>query len=144
MKSSFRVQGVDHIVVNVIDVVRSAAWYSRVLGMDRLEYGTDPEDPRTAMLFGSQRINLRPGSVKKDEWFTADNEAAGSDDLCFLTEASPKDTIAHLKACGVRVIIGPFAREGARGKLMSVYCRDPDSSLIEISTFTEDVAGNVE
>lgn len=144
MKSVFTVQAVDHIVVNVADVERAAAWYTRVLGMDRLEYGTDPERPRTAMLFGKQRINLRPVSVSKDEWFTADHGAAGSDDLCFLTEASPNDTIAHLKACDVQVLLGPVARDGARGKLMSVYCRDPDGNLLEISSYTEDVAGNVE
>jgi len=144
MNSAFKVQGVDHIVVNVTDVDRSAAWYRRVLGMDRMDYGTDPERPRTAMLFGKLRINLRPVAVSKDEWFTADHEAVGSHDLCFLTEASPNDTLAHLKACGVRVITGPVARDGARGKLTSVYCRDPDGSLIKISSYTEDVAGNVE
>jgi len=135
MNSAIKVQGVDHIVVNVTDVERSAAWYSRVLGMDRLEYGTDPERPRTAMLFGKLRINLRPVRVSKDEWFTADREAAGSNDLYFLTEASPNDTFAHLKACGVQGLIGPVARDGARGKLISVYCRDPDGSLIEIGSY---------
>ena len=98
----------------------------------------DPGDgrpPRTSLIFGNQKINVRPRDVDKVEWFTADHEAAGSDDLCFLTAATPEQVVAHLKSLGVAIEEGPGPRLGARGMLRSVYCRDPDGSLIEISSY---------
>ena len=71
----------------------------------------------------------------KVEWFTADHEAAGSDDLCFLTASTPDEVVAHLKANGVKIEEGPTKKQGARGTILSVYCRDPDGSLIEISSY---------
>ena len=130
------VTALDHLVVNVRDVAISAEWYGRVLGMTREDAAPAPgQPPRTAMKFGRQKINLRPVSASKEEWFTADHEGAGSDDLCFLTSASPEDVVTHLRNCGVTVIAGPGPRHGALGKLTSVYCRDPDGSLIEISSY---------
>jgi catechol 2,3-dioxygenase-like lactoylglutathione lyase family enzyme len=73
----------------------------------------------------------------KVEWFTADHETAGSDDLCFLTSAAPDEVVTHLKSCGVAIEEGPVAKQGARGALRSVYCRDPDGSLIEISSYED-------
>lgn len=130
------VNAVDHLVLNVTDAERSAAWYERVLGMKRLDF--NPGHGRTtriSMLFGNQKINLRPVTTDKQEWFTADHEAAGSDDLCFLTTATPQDVIAHFKDCGVAIEEGPVEKQGARGTLISVYCRDPDGSLIEVSSY---------
>ena len=127
------IDGLDHLVVNVTDVEASVAWYQRVLGMTRQDAPGTPV--RTSVHFGRQKINLRPVSASKDDWFTADHEAAGSDDLCFITQSAPQDIIAHLKACGVAIEVGPVERLGARGMMMSVYCRDPDGSLIEISTY---------
>ena len=63
--------------------------------------------------------------------------AAGSDDLCFLTSSTPDEVVAHLKANGVAIEEGPVAKQGARGTLRSVYCRDPDGSLIEISSYED-------
>lgn len=131
------ISALDHLVINLTDVETSAAWYVEVMEMKRLEYGTDRDHPRTALLFGSQRINLRPVGITKQEWFTADHETAGSDDLCFLTKSSPEEVVAHLRQFGVDIVSGPDDREGARGKLRSVYCRDPDGNLIEISSYTE-------
>jgi catechol 2,3-dioxygenase-like lactoylglutathione lyase family enzyme len=74
-------------------------------------------------------------SADKIEWFTADHEQAGSDDLCFLTVATPQQVVDHLKACGVAIEEGPVKRQGAVGTLDSVYCRDPDGSLIEIASY---------
>jgi catechol 2,3-dioxygenase-like lactoylglutathione lyase family enzyme len=93
--------------------------------------------PRTSVVFGNQKINLRPRDADKAEWFTADHQTAGSDDLCFLTSSSPQQVVAHLKAHGVTIEEGPVARRGARGMLRSVYCRDPDGSLIEISSYED-------
>jgi catechol 2,3-dioxygenase-like lactoylglutathione lyase family enzyme len=135
------VYALDHLVINVADVARSAEWYRKVLGMEIKVF--DPghgRTPRTSLMFGSQKINVRPRDADKVEWFTADHETAGSDDLCFLTSASPAEVVAHFAACGVAIVEGPVAKQGARGTLRSVYCRDPDGSLIEISSYEEDVS----
>lgn len=129
----FTIDGLDHLVVNVTDVEAAAAWYQRVLGMTRRDLPGTPV--RTSMHFGQQKIHLRPISASKVDWFTADHEGAGSDDLCFITQSSPADVVAHLKACDVAIEVGPVKRLGARGNMMSVYCRDPDGSLIEVATY---------
>ena len=138
---SVQVTALDHLVINVSDVARSAEWYRRVLGMEIKVF--DPgngKPPRTSLIFGKQKINVRPRDADKVEWFTADHDAAGSDDLCFLTAATPEQVIAHLTALGVAIEEGPVARQGARGELRSVYCRDPDGSLIEISSYQDDAS----
>jgi catechol 2,3-dioxygenase-like lactoylglutathione lyase family enzyme len=85
------VDAFDHLVVNVRDVDVAAAWYQRVLGMTREDFDPGPgKVRRTSMKFGRQKINLRPVTASKTDWFTADHEAAGSDDLCFLTKATPQ------------------------------------------------------
>jgi catechol 2,3-dioxygenase-like lactoylglutathione lyase family enzyme len=132
------VHALDHIVINVADVARSVEWYRKVLGMEVKVF--DPgqgRTPRTSLMFGNQKINVRPYDADKVEWFTADQEAAGSDDLCFLTSAAPDEVVAHLRKCGVAIEEGPVAKQGARGTLRSVYCRDPDGSLIEISSYED-------
>ena len=133
-----KVHSLDHLVINVSDVARSVEWYRKVLGMEVKIF--DPgqgKPPRTSLIFGSQKINLRPHDADKVEWFTADHETAGSDDLCFLTSSTPDEVVAHLKTCGVAIAEGPVRKQGARGALRSVYCRDPDGSLIEISSYED-------
>ena len=135
-----KVSAIDHLVINVRDVAHSAEWYRKTLGMEVRVF--DPgagKSARTTLVFGNQKINVRPLSADKVEWFTADHEAAGSDDLCFLTSSTPEQIVAHLKACGVTIEEGPVKKQGARGTLRSVYCRDPDGSLIEISSYEGDV-----
>jgi catechol 2,3-dioxygenase-like lactoylglutathione lyase family enzyme len=133
------VHALDHLVLNVSDVEVSAAWYGRTLGMVREDTPADQGNPpRTSMKFGVQKINLRPVSTKQSVWFTADRAIAGSDDVCFLTDAAPQAVIAHLGLCGIAVEKGPVEKRGARGTLMSVYCRDPDGNLIEISSYPAD------
>jgi len=138
---SVKVHSLDHLVINVSDVARSAEWYRKVLGMEVKIF--DPgqgKPPRTSLIFGSQKINVRPHDADKVEWFTADHEIAGSDDLCFLTSSTPDEVVAHLGACGVAIAEGPVRKQGARGALRSVYCRDPDGSLIEISSYEDGAA----
>src|ERR1700710_2320899 len=133
---SLKINALDHLVINVADVQRSAQWYRDILGMEIRVF--DPgagRISRTSLHFGNQKINVRPRGADKVEWFTADHETAGSDDLCFLTAATPDQVVAHLKANGVAIEEGPVAKQGARGTLRSVYCRDPDGSLIEISSY---------
>jgi catechol 2,3-dioxygenase-like lactoylglutathione lyase family enzyme len=133
-----RVKALDHLVVQVSNVEASADWYGRVLGMVREDTQPEPgKAPRSAMHFGSQKINLRPIGASKAEWFTANHEAVGSEDLCFLTDAAPDEVVAHLNAQGVAIEAGPGPRQGALGTLISVYCRDPDGALIEIASYAE-------
>jgi catechol 2,3-dioxygenase-like lactoylglutathione lyase family enzyme len=128
------VDALDHLVANVRDVEVSAAWYQRVLGMTREDVAT-PHGPVITVRFGRQKINLRPITASKKNWFTADHEQAGSEDLCFLTSATPQAVVDHLRACGVAIAEGPSEKRGAQGTIVSVYCRDPDGSLIEISSY---------
>jgi len=135
---SVRVNALDHIVINVADVARSTEWYRKILGMEVRVFDPGPgKRPRTSLLFGNQKINVRPREADTVEWFTANNIAAGSDDLCFLSSSTPDEVVAHLKANGVAIEEGPVAKQGARGTLRSVYCRDPDGSLIEISSYED-------
>lgn len=92
---------------------------------------------RTALKFGDQKINPRPlGSAEQDPaWTTGAVETAGSEDLCFITLASPGTVREHLENCGVEVLDGPVTKLGALGEMVSHYCRDPDGSLIEIAVY---------
>src|SRR4030081_886562 len=133
---SVKVSAIDHLVINVSDVTRSAQWYQEILGMEIRVFDPGPgKTPRTSLIFGNQKINVRPRDADKVEWFTADHEIAGSDDLCFLTSSTPEQVVAHLTACVVALGEGPVTKQGARGALRSVYCRDRSGSLIEISSY---------
>ena len=135
---SLKVHALDHLVINVKDVARTAEWYRKILGMEIRVFDSDQgKTPRTSLMFGNQKINVRPRDADKVEWFTADHETAGSDDLCFLTSSTPEAVVAHLNAYGVAIEEGPVTKQGARGALRSVYCRDPDGSLIEISSYED-------
>jgi catechol 2,3-dioxygenase-like lactoylglutathione lyase family enzyme len=129
------VEALDHLVINVKDVEAAASWYVRVLGMKRVDKERAPGRMRTSVHFGRQKINIRPASATQKEWFTGQAIAAGSDDLCFLTGSTPQQVVDHLKACGVAIEVGPGDKQGAMGTIVSVYCRDPDGNLIEISSY---------
>ena len=131
---SFQLDSLDHLVLNVADVEISAAWYARMLGMQRTEFQSRT-GTRVAMTYGNQKINLRPASADTVAWFTAREALPGTADLCFVTTASPHDVKAHWLAQGVAIEAGPVERDGARGKMTSVYCRDPDGNLIEVATY---------
>ena len=136
-----KVHALDHLVINVSNVARTVAWYQKILGMEVSVFDPGQGKPkRTSLLFGSQKINVRPKDTDKVEWFTADHETPGSEDLCFLTSSTPDEVVAHLKVNGVTIEEGPVDKQGARGTLRSVYCRDPDGSLIEISSYAADLA----
>jgi catechol 2,3-dioxygenase-like lactoylglutathione lyase family enzyme len=130
----FAVQRFDHIVINCNDVEATAAWYERVLGMKRETFG--PSN-RIALRFGNQKINLRPvGALADDsDWVTGSVDAAGSEDLCFITDSTADEVRAHLVACGVEIAAGPVTKTGALGPMTSHYCRDIDGNLIEIAVY---------
>jgi catechol 2,3-dioxygenase-like lactoylglutathione lyase family enzyme len=110
------VQALDHLVVQVSNLEVSARWYERVLGMTREDVSPAPgQPPRTEMKFGRQKINLRPIATSKEDWFTADHEAAGSEDLCFLTDSSPDEVVRHLAGSGRRNRRRPRAKTGRAG-----------------------------
>ncbi len=128
----FTIDRIDHIVLNVKDVEISAAWYQRVLGMEREDFGAEG---RTALKFGGQKINLRPADHDLGSWITGANTGAGAGDVCFITAIPPMDVVAHLHDCGVMIVQGPIERAGALGPIQSVYCRDPDGTLVEIASY---------
>jgi len=132
-----RVERFDHVVLNVRDVEVAANWYQRVLGMTRGDFAPGkPDQPlRTALTFGNQKINLRPVDTDPAQWPTGAQPAGGSDDLCFITTSSPDEVLAHLRAHDIAVVEGPVRKQGALGPMTSVYCRDPDGSLIEIASY---------
>ena len=130
----FTVDRIDHIVLNVKDVEITAAWYQRVLGMEREEFG---EGKRTALKFGGQKINLRPHDHDRRAWMTGTTTAPGAADLCFITAIGPEEVIEHLHTCGIAIEAGPTSRHGALGEVRSVYCRDPDGNLIEIASYLD-------
>jgi catechol 2,3-dioxygenase-like lactoylglutathione lyase family enzyme len=134
-----KVNALDHIVINVADVARTVDWYRKVLGMEVRVFDPGHGKPvRTSLVFGDQKINVRPHDADRVGWFTADHQMPGSDDLCFLTASTPEEVVAHLNACGVTIEEGPVTKQGARGAIRSVYCRDPDGSLIEISSYEDE------
>jgi len=128
----FSVDRIDHLVITCRDVETMANWYMRVLGMEREAYGLHR---RTALRFGGQKINLRPEAETQDRWPTGEAAAPGTQDLCFVVTVAAADVVAHLHGCGVAIEQGPVTREGALGPITSLYCRDPDGNLIEISTY---------
>lgn len=123
--------GLDHLVLTVQDIERTCSFYHRVLGMQVQTYGAD----RKALIFGNQKINLHEQGRELEP--RADKPRPGSADLCFITMEDMPDVIVHLKHCGIDIIEGPVARSGALGPMTSVYFRDPDGNLVEVSQYHE-------
>lgn len=122
-----QIRQLDHLVLTVADIEATCAFYGDVLGMQRVHFGPG----RTALTFGQQKINLHPAARPFEP--SAASPTPGSADLCFITETPLEDVAAELATAGVAIIEGPVARTGATGPLKSVYVRDPDDNLIEIS-----------
>jgi len=121
----------DHLVLTVADVSVTCDFYSRVLGMTVVTFGAG----RKALTFGAQKINLH--EVGKELEPKAARPTPGSADLCLISAAPISEVLSHLHKCSVPVLEGPVARAGATGPIMSVYFRDPDSNLIEVSNYAE-------
>jgi catechol 2,3-dioxygenase-like lactoylglutathione lyase family enzyme len=121
----------DHLVLTVRDTGRSVAFYTRALGMTARQFQPADGSTRWALGFGAQKINLHPAGQAFDP--KADRPTPGSADLCFLTATPLADWRAHLAGLGIAIEEGPVARSGATGPIQSIYLRDPDANLIEIS-----------
>jgi catechol 2,3-dioxygenase-like lactoylglutathione lyase family enzyme len=124
-----KIDSIDHIVLTVKDVQAACDFYAKILGMQVVRFGKG----RTALSFGSQKINLH--EVGKEWDPKAHRPTAGSGDLCFITSVPIPQVAGHLSTCGVKVIEGPTEKTGARGPILSVYFRDPDLNLIEVSNY---------
>jgi catechol 2,3-dioxygenase-like lactoylglutathione lyase family enzyme len=121
----------DHLVLTVRDADVTCAFYADVLGMRVATFG----EGRIALEFGYQKINVHPtgGSAR----LVAAQPTPGSGDLCFLTEVPLAHWITHLHERGVAIVDGPSRRAGAQGPIESVYFRDPDGNLVEVSNVVE-------
>jgi catechol 2,3-dioxygenase-like lactoylglutathione lyase family enzyme len=124
-----QIERLDHLVLTVADIERTCDFYTRVLGMEVVHFGAG----RTALRFGQQKINLHPAD--RVPGLVADRPTPGSGDLCFITSTPLAEVAAHLEQCGVPIVAGPGPRAGAIGTIQSVYIRDPDQNLIEISNY---------
>ena len=130
-----KIDRIDHLVLTVKSIEATCAFYERVLGMKRVVTEPRPGAVVTSVHFGRNKMNLRPIAATQEQWFTGKAVAPGSDDLCFLTKSTPQQVVDHLKSCGIAIEQGPGEKSGAQGTLISVYCRDPDGNLIEISSY---------
>jgi catechol 2,3-dioxygenase-like lactoylglutathione lyase family enzyme len=123
---------IDHLVLTVQDIETTCAFYATVLGMKVVTFGAG----RKALQFGLQKLNLHQAGQEFEP--KAQHPLPGSADLCFITQMPLPEVIAHLQACGVELeplesAIVP--RTGATGPISSIYLRDPDGNLLEISNY---------
>jgi len=126
-----KLTSLDHLVLTVADIDRTVAFYEQVLGMKVEVFHPSDGSTRTALTFGSQKINLHPAAKPFEP--KADRPMPGSSDLCFLSDTPLAEWQAHIAESGVDVLEGPVGRTGATGPIVSLYLRDPDGNLIEVS-----------
>ncbi len=126
-----RIDRLDHLVLTVASIEATCAFYSRVLGMEVVRFG----EGRTALTFGRQKINLH--EVGNELEPRAARATAGSGDLCLIAETPLGDVVRHVESCGVEIIEGPADKTGATGPIRSVYFRDPDGNLVEVSNYAD-------
>ena len=124
-----RIERLDHLVLTVRDIAATCDFYSKVLGMEVVTFGAG----RKALAFGQQKFNLHQAGREFEP--KAEAPTPGSADLCLIAQGPLDAVIDHLRACGVPVLEGPVQRTGALGPITSVYFRDPDLNLIEVSTY---------
>jgi len=123
------ISNIDHLVLTVADIGKTIDFYTNILGFEVVTFG----DNRKALTFGNQKINLH----KKGKEFEpkAEHPTTGSADLCFISETDVDEVLEELKEKNIEIIEGVVERTGAIGKIKSVYFRDPDLNLIEISNY---------
>lgn len=119
----------DHLVLTVKSIDNTVDFYTRVLGMKYITFGEE----RVALLFGEQKINLHEQGYEFEP--KALNVKDGSADLCFIVNTNITEVKKHIEEQGLTIIDGPVERTGALGKIISIYFRDPDGNLIELSNY---------
>jgi catechol 2,3-dioxygenase-like lactoylglutathione lyase family enzyme len=117
----------DHLVLTVASIERTCTFYASALGMRVETFGGG----RKALRFGDQKINLH--EVGRELEPKAATPTPGSADLCFIASSPLAAVVEHLQQLGILIEEGPVERTGATGKILSVYLRDPDGNLIEVS-----------
>jgi catechol 2,3-dioxygenase-like lactoylglutathione lyase family enzyme len=124
-----KIERIDHIVLTVADIEKTVQFYTKVLGFKLVTF----KNNRKALTFGNQKINLH----KKGKEFEpkAENPTCGSADLCFVSQTDLKDVLKELQEKNIEVVEGIVERTGATGTIHSVYFRDPDNNLIEVSNY---------
>ena len=127
-----KIDRLDHLVLTVADVMKTCEFYERVLGMETVTFGAG----RKALSFGRQKINLHQAGKEFEP--KAVKPIPGSADLCFIASTPLAGVIEHLKGEGIDIVEGPVPRTGASGPMQSVYFRDPDGNLIEVSNYADD------
>ena len=123
-----RVNRLDHLVLTVADMETSVRFYTEVLGMQELTF-----EGRTALAFGTSKINLHQAGREFEP--KAQAPTPGSGDVCLVVDDSLDDVVAELAEAGVEIEEGPVDRTGALGTIRSVYLRDPDANLVELSVY---------
>ncbi|QLY25222.1 VOC family protein [Bdellovibrio sp. KM01] len=124
-----KIERIDHLVFTVKDISATCDFYQKVLNMEVVTFKGD----RKALSFGNQKINLH--QVGKEFEPKADKPTAGAIDLCLITNTPLEEAKKHIESFGVKIIEGPIERTGAMGTIKSIYFRDPDFNLIEVSNY---------
>jgi len=124
-----RIDRLDHLVLTVASIEKTCAFYEATLGMSVETFGQG----RKALRFGAQKINLHEAGREFEP--KAKAPTPGSGDLCFIASTPIEAAMAHLQKLGVAIEEGPVARTGATGPIRSIYFRDPDFNLIEVSNY---------
>ena len=127
--NNISIKSIDHFVMTVNNIKKTAEFYNKVLGMEIINFSGG----RTALKFGDQKINLHEFGNEFDP--KADKPTPGSQDFCLITGNSIDSVINILHENNVKIIEGPTLKTGAMGKIMSVYFRDPDKNLMEVSNY---------
>jgi catechol 2,3-dioxygenase-like lactoylglutathione lyase family enzyme len=123
------VLGMDHLVLTVASIERTVAFYTEVLGLRAETFG----DGRQALHFGEQKFNLHEAGHEFEP--KAARPVPGSVDICLVVATPIDEVVALLAERNVPIVEGPVDRTGARGKIRSVYLRDPDNNLIELASY---------
>ena len=126
---SVRLRRIDHVVLTVADLAATIGFYERVLGMRHVVTGD-----RHALHFGDAKLNLHP-EVNDLPPLKAAVPTLGSEDICLVADGPLEEIVEHLRSEGVEIIEGPVPRDGALGSMTSVYFRDPDANLVEVSVY---------
>ena len=128
-----KLEKIDHVVITVKNLNKTIDFYTNILGMKLEEFSSslDNDQIRYAVSFGSQKINIH--QEEKPIKPNALNPSSGSMDICFISKNKINDWVHHLVKKGINIEIGPEKKTGALGPILSIYIRDPDFNLIEIS-----------
>ena len=128
-----KLEKIDHVVITVKNLNKTIDFYTNILGMKLEKFSSSSNDNqiRYAVSFGSQKINIH--EEKKPLKPNALNPSSGSMDICFISQNKINDWIHHLKKKRINIEIGPERKTGTLGPILSIYIRDPDYNLIEIS-----------